>query len=129
MRSLGDTAFTTVMPVRFYDSGNVSVATTNTDVFTVTGLPAKYRVRAALVTDQTGDTDAALLALRTGAAGGGTALVAAVALTGVVTSDDVQDLTIAVTKVQTAATLYFHISTPSAAAATVRIILEILDLS
>lgn len=129
MRAFGSIPATETHPICFYDTGNVDVSVSDTDIATITDLPSKYRILSAFVCDQTGNTDTASLALRTGSGGGGTALISPVLLTGVVTSDDIQTLSLAVDKIQSVATLYWRIAAASTGAATVRLILEIIDLS
>lgn len=112
-----------------YETAALDVNQTDTDIATLTGLPSKYRVRVGLAHTKTGTPTSAVFALRTQSAGGGDAIIAAVALASLTTGDAIQDFTIALTAQQTASPLYLRITTPAGVAATCKFYFEVLDLS
>lgn len=115
---------------RRYVLTGVSVNAAASDVGSFAGLPAKYLVLGLRGFDASISLTTATIDLRTAAAGAGTALVSAQALAALTAASKVASLTLAVTDTyQTAATLYVRNVTAQGAAATVSLVLEILDLT
>lgn len=108
----------------------VDVNSAATDVATFAGLPAKYRVIRLCGFDASINLTTATVDLRTAAAGGGTAIVSAQALSGLTAAAKFADLTLAVTAdYQTATSLIVRNVTAQGAAATASFLLDIIDLT
>ena len=115
--------------LRHFTASAITVNSANTDVTTFTGLPAKYRVVKLTAYDASISLTTATISLRTAAAGGGTALVNAYALSPLTASTKFADATLAVTDTyQTAGTLYLRNVAAQGAAATCSFVLELIEL-
>lgn len=77
----------------------------NTDVATITGLPARYIIRRIVFDNASGTPTLATISVRTASGGGGTAVVNAQALASLNASTAYLDATLAVATVLTASTL------------------------
>jgi hypothetical protein len=77
----------------------------NTDVATITGLPARYIVRRIIFENSSGTPTLATISVRTASGGGGTAVVNAQALASLNASTVYLDATLAVSTVLTASSL------------------------
>lgn len=114
---------------RQYLAQSVALGVANTDAATFPGLPGKYAVVNLWAFDASGAISIATAGLNTAAAGGGTAVVVAATLT-LPTSTTILPMTVATpVTVLTAGTLYFRVGTAHLAAASVSVLLEIIDLS
>lgn len=101
-----------------------------TDVGTFSGLPSKYRVMRLMGFDASTNLTLATVDLRTTTGGGGTAIVAAYALSGLSAAAKFADATLAVTAdYQTVASLTLRNVTAQGGAATASFLLEIMDLT
>lgn len=114
----------------------VSVNAAATDVTTFTGLPAKYRVLRLMVFEASTSlaASAATLGLFSASGGGGTAIVALSTLTNLSAAAGFVDLPRAITTAlsgtyRTESTLYVRNGTAHGSAATVSVLLEIMDLT
>lgn len=106
----------------------INVNSAATDVGTFSGLPAKYRVLRLTPFDASISLTTATVDLRTATGGGGTAIVAAQALSPCTAATKFADLTLAVTAdYQTVGSLTVRNVTAQGAAATVSFILQIMD--
>jgi hypothetical protein len=116
--------------VKQYIQTGINVNSAATDVGSFTNLPAKYRVVRSQPFDASINLTTATYDLRTATGGGGTAIVAAQALSALTAASKFVDSTLAVTAdYQTASTLTIRNVTAQGAAATCSFLLEILDLS
>jgi hypothetical protein len=114
---------------RWFSSTGITLNSANTDVATITGLPAKYRVTKLTVYDASTSLTTATLSLYTAAAAGGTAIISAFAPTACSAAAKFVDATLAVTAdYQTAATLYIRNVTAQGGAATASFLLEVEEL-
>jgi hypothetical protein len=115
---------------KFYRLTAQNVNQTLTDLGSFTGLPASYRVRRLIALNGSISLTLATVDLRTAAAGAGTAIVAAQALSPITGAGLAIDLTLAVTTgIQTASSLVMRAVTAQGAAATCDFLLEIDDLT
>lgn len=109
----------------------LNINQTNTDIGTITGLPAKYRVRKVSFFDASADLTLSLatVGLFTAAAGAGSGLVALALIQALTGATKITDMTVVGTDYQTAATLYLRVGVTNGAAATVSAAVEIEDLT
>lgn len=109
----------------------LNINQTNTDIGTITGLPAKYRVVKVSVYDASISLVASLatVGLFTAAAGGGSGLVALALIQALTATTKITDMTVVGTDYQTAATLYLRNGVAHGGAATVSVAIEIEDLT
>lgn len=101
----------------------------NTDVGTFVNLPAKYALIRLIAFDASTSLTLATFSLRTASGGGGTGLIVAAALSGLVAATDTTQPAFAVTAYQTAASLFIRNITPQGGAATASFSLEVMDLT
>lgn len=116
--------------VKQYIQTGINVNSAATDVGSFTNLPAKYRVVRCQPFDASINLTTATYDLRTATGGGGTAIVAAQALSALTAASKFVDSTLAVTAdYQTASTLTIRNVTAQGAPATCSFLLDVLDLS
>ena len=114
-----------------FTTASLDVNQTNTDVGTFTGLPAKYNVVRFIGHSPTGTPASALAGLFTSTGGGGNEIVTPIACTGLATADAVKHFSVAGAATLlsfTASTLYVRVSTAAGAAATVKFLVEVIEL-
>lgn len=101
----------------------------NTDVATITGLPARYRILRVMFENASGTPTLATVDLRTAAAGGGAAVVAAQALAALNSSTKFLDATLAIASdVLTATSLTIRNVVAAGSAITVDVTIEVIPL-
>lgn len=109
-----------------YRATALNVNQANTDIGTFTGLPTLYIVRRLTFNNASATPTLATVALRTAAAGAGTAIVTAQALSTLSAASTFVDSTLAVTTAtQNSATLVLRAVAAAGVAATVDATLEI----
>lgn len=119
----------TLVRSRFYTATAVNVNSAAADVASFTGLPAKYRVVRLMGYNASIDLTTATIDLRTAAAGAGTAIISAAALSALTTSSKFVDVALTVTDAtQTASTLTLRNVTAQGSTATASFVLELLEV-
>lgn len=108
------------------DIGTIDLTNNNPDQVTKCLIIAAY----VHVVSAAGTVAAAVLDIRTAAAGGGSSIITAGAVTGLTAADKVKALTVpAQTDVFAADKLYVRQTTDSANAGTIRVVVEVVDFS
>lgn len=108
----------------------INVNSANTDVGTLVGLPAKYRILRVFCYDATTSITTATIAIYTAAGAGGTALCSPQAISGLVDATTFVSLTLATgasTQIRTEATLYFRNVVAQGGAATISVEFQYID--
>lgn len=113
---------------RIIAATNLNMNSANTDVYTFTGLPSKYRIVRFTAYDASISLTTATVGLFTGAGGTGTAIVSNAVMSALTGPTIINDRTLASTARRTEATLYIRVGTAQGAAATCSFFLEIIPL-
>lgn len=104
---------------------NVNLNNANTDIFTFSGLPAKWRFFRFTGYDASTSLTTATIGLYTAAGGAGTAVIAPSGLTALTAATKFTDVTITVGDVHTETTLYLRNVAAQGGAATASFRLEL----